>query len=140
MLVHLVLFFVEFVFHEKFLFKMPPRRASHLENLPLTLASTAESIEARVKRLRPSDSGNVVAPAPVACVGTPSPGVASSVVGGRALPVPGLRNDAPVVRNLRRGSFLTAAEALASAGAGPLVEDLVRDRTLGLLRPLWLPG
>jgi hypothetical protein len=107
---------------------MPPRRPHHLKGLPLTLASTTESLEARVKRLRPNVNSNVSTPPVAACVGTPSPGVAGSAAGVQATSTPGLRRDAPLVRNLRRGCFVAAEDALASAGAGALIEDLVRDR------------
>ena len=107
---------------------MPPRRPSHLKGLPLTLASTTESIEARVKRLRPSESSNGSTPNDDARVGTPSPGVASSSAGVQATPTQGLRHDAPNARNLRRGSFTDVAAALAFSGAGPIIDDLVRDR------------
>ncbi len=63
---------------------MPPRRAAHLKGLPLTLASTAESVEARVKRLRPQDQGSVNTPVAAACVGTSPWGMASSAAGVQA--------------------------------------------------------
>jgi hypothetical protein len=106
---------------------MPPRRASHLKGLPLTFASAAESLEAKVKRLRPAVSSDASTPDDVARVGTPC-GVASSSAGLQAISTIGLRRDAPVVRNVRRGSFVDAAEALTVAGAGQLIDDLVLDR------------
>jgi hypothetical protein len=107
---------------------MPPRRSAHLKGLPLTLASTAESLEARVKRLRPSDSSNGHTPNDVSRVGTPIPGVASASAGVKATPTQGLRSDAPAVRNVRRGSFSDAAAELARLGVAPIIDDLVRDR------------
>ncbi len=62
---------------------MPPRRPSFLKGVPLTLTSTAESIEDRVKRLRPVNSGDGGPPNVAARVGTQS-GVASSSAGGQA--------------------------------------------------------
>ena len=106
---------------------MPPRRASHLKGAPLTLASTAESIEARIKRLRPSSPVDGGPPNDVARAGTQL-GVASASAGGQAQVTEGLRPDAPVVRNLRRGSFLAAAEALSVGGSEPLLEELLVDR------------
>jgi hypothetical protein len=108
-------------------FKMPPRRPSHLKGLPLTPASTTESLEARVKRLRPGIPSNGGTPDDDSRVGTRS-GVASSSEGLLARSTEGLRADAPAVRHLHRGSFETAAAALAVTGAGPIVDDLVRDR------------
>jgi hypothetical protein len=107
---------------------MPPRRAAHFRGLPLTLASTAESVEARVKRLRPQDHVNDSPPAVAACVGTSPWEVASSAAGVQAGSTEGVRADAPIVRNVRRGSFLMAADSLATNGAGTLIDELVRDR------------
>ncbi len=107
---------------------MPPRRSSHLKGLPLTLASTTESVESRIKRLRPSVSSNGGTPNDVTCVGTPIPGVASASAGVQVATTQGLRHDAPAVRNVRRGSFADASAELARLGVGPMVDDLVRDR------------
>jgi hypothetical protein len=107
---------------------MPPRRAAHLRGLPLTLVSTAESVEARVKRLRPQDQVSEGLPVVAACVGTSPWGVASSAAGVLAWSTEGLRADALVVRNVRRGSFLLAADTLASSGSGMLIDELVRDK------------
>ena len=106
---------------------MPPRRSSYLKGAPLTLASTAESIESRVKRLRPSFTGDGGTPNVVARAGTQS-GVASSSAGVQALTTEGLRGDAPTVRSVKRGSFNEAAAALALRGAEPILEDLLTDR------------
>lgn len=110
---------------------MPPRRPAYLRNAPLTFASTAESIESRVKRLRPSNICNGSTPNAEARVGTQS-GVASSSAGVQALATEGLRGDVPVVRGVKRGSFSEAAAAAAAAlalrGAEPILEDLLTDR------------
>ena len=106
---------------------MPPRRSAYLKGVPLTLASTAESIESRVKRLRPCSTSDGGPPSVDARVGTQS-GVASSSAGGQALTTEGLRRDAPVVRNVRRGSFNEAASALASNGAEQILDELFVDR------------
>jgi hypothetical protein len=106
---------------------MPPRRASYLKGVPLTLASSAESIEARVKRLRPSSFGDGSTPNVDARVGTQS-GVASSSAGVQAHVTEGLRGDVPVVRNVRRGSFNEAASALALNGADHILDELLLDR------------
>jgi hypothetical protein len=69
---------------------MFPRRHSHLKGLPLTLASSAESVEARVKRLRPTCTSDGGTPKGEARVGTQS-GVASSPAGVQAHTTEGLR-------------------------------------------------
>jgi hypothetical protein len=107
---------------------MPPRRPLHLKHLPLTLASSSESIESRIKRLRPSEAVSGGAPVVAACVGTSSSEVAGPVSGAQRSVTSGVRSDAPLVRNVRRGSFINAADALASAGAELLVDELVQDR------------
>jgi hypothetical protein len=106
---------------------MPPRRASFLKGVPLTLASTAESIEARAKRLRPSSTEDGRTPNVDARAGTQS-GVASSSAGVQAPATEGPRRDVPVVRNVRRGSFNDAAASLALNGADYILEELLVDR------------
>jgi hypothetical protein len=106
---------------------MPPRRPAFLKGVPLTLASTAESVESRVKRLRPPVIFDEGPPNVVARVGTQS-GVASSSAGGQVNPTEGLRSDAPVVRNVRRGSYLDAVNALESGGAERVLVSLLDDR------------
>ena len=83
---------------------MPPRRAPHLKGVPLTLGSTAESIESRIRRLRPGSSHDGAPPPVIARVGTQS-GVASSSGVGQAPITEGLRADAPFWRNVRGGSY-----------------------------------
>ena len=107
---------------------MPPRRPPARKGLPLTFAAHTESIEARIKRLRPNSNG---LDDPVdfgARVGTPVAGVASLASSSAAPSTEHLRGDAPVVRNLHRGSFSTAAAALAQVGAGVIVDELLADR------------
>jgi hypothetical protein len=84
---------------------MPPRRHSHLKGLPLTLASAAESLEAKVKRLRPELLSNDSTPMVESRAGTPH-GVASSSRGVQAHTAIGLWHDAPVVRNVSTNLFL----------------------------------
>ncbi len=83
---------------------MPPRRAPHLKGVPLTLASTAESIESRIRRLRPGSSHDGAPPPVIARVGTQS-GVACPSGVGQAPITEGLRADAPFWRNVRGGSY-----------------------------------
>ena len=82
---------------------MPPRRQSHLRGLPLTLASAAESLEAKVKRLRPERISDGSTPNVESRVGTPS-GVASSSAGVQANSTEGIDD---MVRD-RRARSLTA--------------------------------
>ena len=80
-----------------------------------------------MRRLRPIRLDDVGTPKVEARAGTHS-GVASSSVGVQALTTQGQRGDAPVLRNLRRGSFNEAAAVLAHGGTGPLLDDLLLDR------------
>ncbi len=81
--------------------------------------------------VRPQDQVIESPPVVAACVGTSLQEVASSAAGVQAIPTEGLRRDAPIVRNLRRGSFLNAADALASAGMGRLSTILYVTGTPG---------
>jgi hypothetical protein len=105
---------------------MPPRSA-HRRGLPLSLSASSESIEDRIKRLRPNPSGIEpgAAEAPQSTQGVSTSVSASS--SGNAVSY--LRSDAPVVRNVRRGSAVGALDALADFGVQTLVEELVQDRS-----------
>jgi hypothetical protein len=105
---------------------MPPR-SSHRRGLPLSLSASSESIEDRIKRLRPNPAGEGLglSEAPLTARGSSSSGAAAST--GTAASY--LRGDAPVVRNVRRGSAAGALDALADVGVHSLVQDLVQDRS-----------
>jgi hypothetical protein len=107
---------------------MPPRRPPHRKGLPLTFPAHSESIEARIKRLRPNSDGPVDLLDCGARVGTSVLGVASSSSSSTTANAQQVRRDAPVVRNLHRGSFSTAADALAQVGAGVILDELLADR------------
>ena len=80
-----------------------------------------ESIESRLKRLRPDDTQN--SPAAQTTRGTPVP--RASPPAKAAIPV---RSDAPVVRNLKRGTVTDEAAAVASIGMAAMVASLITDR------------
>ena len=108
---------------------MPPRRSSHLKHVPLQHPSVMESMEAKLKRLRPSPTED----------GSTAPAASASVPDGTQAfckraskpPTPSMftRSDAPVVRNVRRGSASEAISSFHSAGEIALVDDLIKDRT-----------
>jgi hypothetical protein len=100
---------------------MPPRRSSCRKSLPLLVGDPYESIESRLKRLRPDDT-QIPSAVPATC-GTSVP--RASTPAKAAIPS---RSDAPVVRNLRRGTVADAAAAVASIGMTVLVAALVADR------------
>ena len=100
---------------------MPPRRSACRKSLPILVGNPYESIESRLKRLRPDDTQNASA-APTTR-GTPVP--RASPPAKAAIPT---RSDAPVVRHLRRGAVADAAAAVASIGMTALVAALVSDR------------
>ena len=60
---------------------MPTRRPSHRKGLPLALSSSAQSIEARVKRLCPGGLADAPASSGASCAGT-VPAVARAPQGG----------------------------------------------------------
>ena len=100
---------------------MPPRRSAQRKNLPMLIGDPCESIESRLKRLRPDLSQNTsVAPT---TPGTQVPRASTPIVA--QIPA---RSDAPVARNLRRGSAADAAAALGTVGSAALVAALVTDR------------
>ena len=105
---------------------MPTRgKAQHTSDV--CPRSGLETIEARRRRLCPS-AGPQPSPRP------PAPSMPSGTTGAGVPPpttmatIPN-RSDAPVVRNLRRGSVAAAVAGLDLHGADALVQDLVRDRT-----------
>ena len=107
---------------------MPPRGSNHLKYVPFQLHSVTESMEAKVKRLRPSPleerSAALAASASVPdgtqafCKSVSKPPTPSTFT----------RSDAPVVRNVRRGSASEAISSFHSAGETALVDDLIKDR------------
>ena len=101
---------------------MPPRRS--LKH-PVGMGDPFESLEARIKRLRPATGTEppVVPPSPI----TPKAKTAAS--GSRAPPAfVFTRSDAPVVRHARRGPIAVAAEAMQQLGVDTLIGDLMEDR------------
>ena len=89
---------------------MPPRRSSTRKALALELSVTAESVEARIKRIRPEGlvgSVGVYAASPSPS-GVAGPAAAASVSFQRTP----ARSDAPVVRKLWCGSIAHVADAL----------------------------
>ena len=113
---------------------MPPRRS---QKHPVGMGDPFESIEARIKRLRPATGTEppVVPPSPI----TPKAKTAAS--GSRAPPAfVFTRSDAPVVRHARRGSVAVATEAMQQMGVDTLIGDLMEDRlarkTTGLVASL----
>ena len=101
---------------------MPPRRSAR-KNTPMLVGSPFESVESRLKRLRPNDPQDP--PLVPVTRGTtvprvPPPPKASATIPGRA--------DAPAVRHLRRGDAGNAAAAVASVGMAALVAALISDR------------
>ena len=84
-----------------------------------------ESLEDRIKRLRPAEGAMppVVAPTPI------PPKAKTAASGSRAPPAfVFTRSDAPVIRHARRGSVAVAADALQQMGVGSLIGDLMEDR------------
>ena len=108
---------------------MPPRRSSHLKHIPMQHPSVMESMEAKLKRLRPSPPEER-STAPAASASVPD-GTRAFCKSASKPPTPSTftRSDAPVVRNVRRGSASEAISSLHSAGETALVDDLIRDRT-----------
>ena len=107
---------------------MPPRSSNHLKFVPLQHPSVMESMEAKLKRLRPSPPEvESSAPATAARVpdGTPAQSTSAFTV---QTPQKSNRSDAPVIRNVRRGSAAEAISAFRSEGEPALVDELIRDR------------
>ena len=101
---------------------MPPRRS--LKH-PLGMGDPFESLEDRIKRLRPDEGAMppVVAPTPI------PPKAKTAASGSRAPPAfVFTRSDAPVIRHARRGSVAVAADALQQLGVSSLIGDLMEDR------------
>ena len=123
---------------------MPPRRSSHLKNILPVPSECFESAESRRKRLRPDSAITAAAPTSViptvdaewvwGRVPTSSPlttnAVADITMKSNAHVAKSIitRSDAPVVRNLRRGSVTEALEALRGQGLETLVTELLQDR------------
>ena len=104
-----------------------PKRGKAQHNSDFCPRSGLETIEARRRRLCPS-AGPTPTPRP------PAPAMPSGRTGAGAPQPPTAaaipnRPDAPVVRNLHRGSVAAAVAGLELHGADALVQDLVRDRT-----------
>lgn len=123
------------------LVSMPPRRKANLRGLPLNLASTTESMASRIKRLR---LGGEATLSEQSLELTQSMGGAGATTltwakwataprcDLQALFTTGniiTRPDAPIVKNLRRGSVEDVAAGLRMLGAETLVDELLRDRT-----------
>ena len=108
---------------------MSPKRSSHLKHIPMQHPSVLESMEAKLKRWRPSppEEGSS---APAAAASVPD-GTQAFCKSAAKPPTPSTftRSDAPVVRNVRRGSVSEAISSLHSAGETALVNDLFRYRT-----------
>ena len=107
---------------------MPPRRSSHLKHVPLQHASVTESMEAKLKRLRltvAEERSEAPAASPCGPDGT-------QAASGSATKPPVqntfTRSDAPVIRNVRRGSATESISSYHSAGESALVEELIQDR------------
>ena len=107
---------------------MSPKRSSHLKHIPLQHPSVLESMEAKLKRLRPSppEEGST---APAAAASVPD-GTRAYCMSASTPPTPSTftRSDAPAIRNVRRGSASEAISSLRSEGETALVDDLIRDR------------
>ena len=101
---------------------MPPRRSACRTGTPILGSDPYESIESRLKRLRPDDTQTHTA-VPATTRGTPVPRASPPIQA--SIPA---RSDAPVVRNLRRGAIADAAAAVASIGMAALVANLISDR------------
>ena len=108
---------------------MSPKRSSHLKHIPMQHPSVLESMDAKLKRWRhsPPEDGST---APAASASVPD-GTRAFCKSASKPPMPSTitRSDAPVVRNVRRGSVSEAISSLHSAGEPALVDDLIRDRT-----------
>lgn len=106
----------------------PPRRTGHAKHIPLHHPSALESMDARLKRLRPeasTASESTDAHAASGPNGTPAVKACTRVPPN---PSPYTRSDAPVARNTRWGS---ASDALSSShvqGKKVLIEELLQDR------------
>ena len=108
---------------------MPPRSSSHLKFVPLQLHSVTESMEAKLKRLRPSPpEERSTAPAAAASVPDGTPAQCKSATINKK-PCTTNRSDAPVIRNVRRGSASEAISSFRLEGEPALVDELIRDRT-----------
>ena len=84
-----------------------------------------ESIEARIKLLRPAPGTEPQAMPPLPT----TPQAKSAASGSRAPPAYVFtRSDAPVVRHARRGSITLATEAMQQQGVDTLIGDLMEDR------------
>ena len=107
---------------------MPPRSSKHLKYVPLQLHSVTESMEAKLKRLRPSPpEEESPAPASAASVPDGTPAQSTSAYTNKT-PHTANRSDAPVIRNVRRGSAAEAISSFRSEGEPALVDELIRDR------------
>ena len=90
---------------------MPPRRSSHLKHVPLQHTSVLESMESKLKRLRPAVAMEHSEATSSAASGPDGTQVASGSRTHQPVQNKFTRPAVPVVRNVRRGS---ATEALAS--------------------------
>ena len=123
---------------------MPPRSSSHLKVVPLQLQSVTESMEAKLKRLRPSPpEEKSTAPAAEAggLDGTPAQCKSATI---NKMPYAITRSDAPVIRNVRRGSASEAISSFRLEGEPALVDELSGTATrtpVKLRQPRWsAPG
>ena len=108
---------------------MPPRGSSHLKYVPLQHHSVTESMEAKLKRLRPSlPEERSTASAADARVPDGTQAQCKSASKPQT-PTSFTRSDAPVVRNVRRGSASEAISSLRMDGEPALVDELIRDRS-----------
>ena len=109
----------------------PPRMPSRRSGGPLNLAPASESLGARVKRLCPGGPAGTVADVEQPPVGATSVVASGSAVQTAAANIPA-RGDAPVVRNLRRGSVADATSSVLQRGPDALLDDLILPSSIRL--------
>ena len=106
---------------------MPPRRSSHFKHVPMQRSSVMESMASKLERLRPAEAvEHSDAPTPAAS-GPDGAQAASSSGIYRPVESTFTRSDAPVIRNVRRGSATEALSSLHELGESALVEELLQD-------------
>ena len=108
---------------------MSPRGSNHLKYVPLQLHSVTESMEAKLKRLRPSPpEDRSTAPAMDARV---PDGTQAHCKSAPTLQKPSsfTRPDAPIIRNVRQGSASEAISSFRLEGEPAFVDELIRDRS-----------
>ena len=107
---------------------MPPRSSKHLKVVPLMHPSVTESMEAKLKRLRPDLSPSAGSEAPSMMIVVPDGTRAHCKSAPTVKKHCTTRPDAPAVRNVRRGSASNAISSLHTEGEPALVEELMQDR------------